>query len=228
MPLFMVKYFFIALVVLCSFTVTAQKTRFTPPDYKKISKAIEKTGSSTFYPRLMERYLAQDTTLSPKDYHLLYYGFSLQPEYAPLAQQPFADSLMTILHKDQITPDQYNTVIKYCNEILKKSPFDMRYLDPLIYVYRMKGNNDLAARLEFKLGRIIETIFSTGDGLTQETAFHLISASHEFDMLRALGFGVNGKQSLKSGQCDFQKVETNDYGIDGIYFNVSALAGKSR
>lgn len=225
----MARFLLIVIVAFCSITAVAQKNSFRPPDYKKIGKAILKQESATFYSDLMVRYKAHDTTLSPYEYHLLYYGYTLQAEYEPYAHQPFADSLMAIVRKNQISPDNYDLVVKYAGKILDKCPFDMRYLDPLIYVYRMQGKNDLAAMLEFKLGRIIETIFTTGDGLTEKTAFHVISVSHEYDLLRALGFGYAGEQSLTRGQCDFLKVETNDYGINGMYFNVSALlraAGK--
>jgi hypothetical protein len=219
----MTRFFISAAILLFSFTVIAQENTFSPPNYKKIGKAISKANSATFYPKLMERYQAHDTTLSPSEYHLLYYGYSLQPEYAPYAQQPFADSLLTIIRKDIISPAQYDLVLRYGNAILEKSPFDMRYLDPMIYVYQMQGNNEVAEKLEFKLGRIFETIFTSGDGLTEKTAFHVISVSHEYDLLRALGFGFGGQQSLTNGQCDFLKVEANEYGIDGMYFNVSVM-----
>ncbi|MFH1119946.1 MAG: DUF4919 domain-containing protein [Bacteroidota bacterium] len=219
----MVRYVFTVIAAFCICSAAAQKSDFTPPHYKKIGKAILKKESPTYYPDLMVRYKAHDTTLSPYEYHLLYFGYALQADYEPYAHQPFADSLMAIVRKTRISPDDYDLVIKYTGRILDKNPFDMRYLDPLIYVYRMQGKNDLATSLEFKLGRIIETIFTTGDGLTEKTAFHVISVSHEYDLLRALGFGYAGEQSLSRGQCDFLKVETNDFGINGMYFNVSAL-----
>ncbi len=211
------------IIIFFSCATTAQKNSFSVPDYKKIGKAISKADSPTFYPRLMQRYQAHDTTLSPSEYHLLYYGYSLQPEYAPYAHQPITDSLMVILREDMISPSQYNLVLKYGYAILDKNPFDMRYLDPMIYICQMQGNKELAAKLEFKLGRIIETIFTSGDGLTEKTAFHVISVSHEYDLLRALGFGFGGQQSLTQGNSDFLKVESNDYGIKGMYFNISAL-----
>ena len=220
----MARYFISAMIVMLTLSVSAQKNKFTPPEYKKISKAIDRANAPTSYHTLMERYRMHDTTLSPKEYHLLYYGYSLQPEYTASSGSPMADSLMSILRQDQVRPGQYALVITYCNAILEDSPFEMRFLDPLIYVSRMQGNNDLAARLEFKLGRIIETIFTSGDGLTEATAFHIISVSHETDMLRALGFGFSGGQRVTNGQLDFLKVEPNDYGITGMYFNTSALA----
>lgn len=219
----MTRYILSAILIFFSCTSIAQKASFASPDYKKIGKAISRADIPTFYPKLMERYQAHDTTLSPAEYHLLYYGFSLQPEYAPYARQPFADSLMTIIRKDMINPAQYDLVLEYGYAILEKSPFDMRYLDPMIYVYQMQDNKEMAEKLEFKLGRIIETIFSSGDGLTEKTAFHVISISHEYDLLRALGFGFGGQQSLTDGKCDFLKVEANDYGINGMYFDVSAF-----
>ncbi len=219
----MKRYFIGVMIIISSLTLVAQKTTFITPDYKKIKKALSVKDSPTFYPKLMERYKAHDTTLSPADYHLLYYGYSLQQEYAPYAHQPFADSLMAIVRKERISPDQYNLILKYGTAVLDKSPFDMRYLDPMIYVLQMQGNNEMVEKLEFKLGRIIETIFNSGDGLTEKSAFHVISVSHEYDLIRALGFGFGGEQSLTKGECDFLKVETNDYGINGMYFNVSAL-----
>lgn len=224
----MVRYILSVLIVICSFTLSAQKNKFTPPDYKKISKVLAKGSSGELYQNLMKRYQSHDTTLSPGDYHLLYYGFILQPEYSPSAHLSLTDSLLAIMSKKQIGPDQYKLVIKYAGAILDKNPFDMRYLDPLIYAYRMQGKNDLATMLEFKLGRILETIFTTGDGLTEESAFHVISVTHEYDMLRALGFGFAGVQGIRQGQYDYVKVEKNDFGIQGMYFNVSALtrAGK--
>lgn len=222
----MTRYFIGAILVFCTFSVSAQKPAFNQPNYKKISKAISKERASTFYPRLMERFLASDTTLSPDEYHLLYYGYSLQPEYLPNTPPASADSLMSLIRKEQLAPEQFELVIKYANASLEKNPFDMRYLDPLIYVYRMQGNNSMADKLEFKLGRIIETLFSTGDGLTKETAFHVISAAHEQDLLRALGFGNAGGQSLTIGEYEFLKVEANDYGIEGMYFNISAMQKK--
>ena len=218
----MLRYITGVLLVACTLGSYAQKTQFAAPDYKKISKSIEKKGASTSYQTLMERYKAHDTTLSPKEYHLLYYGFPLQTEYNPSVSQPLADSLMLFMQKDQKTSIEYNGIIRLAHAILEKNPFEMRYLDPLIFAYRMQGKNELATKLEFQLGRIAETIFSSGDGLTENTAFYVISPTHAYDMLRALGFGYKGGQSIKKGACEFIKVESNDFGIEGMFFKTAS------
>ena len=204
-------------------SAVAQQNNFTPPQYKKIRKAIEKKGSGSYYPGLMQRLQTNDTTLTVQDYHLLYYGYALQPGYAPYATHPLADSLMSILRKEEVTGQDYEAIIRHGSALLLENPFEIRFLDPLIYAHRMKGNQEMAARLEFRFGRIIETIFGSGDGLTRKTAFHVISVSHEYDMLRALGFGFGGQQQLIDGKYDYLKVRKNDYGIEGMYFDVSVL-----
>lgn len=218
----MLRYLTVVLMAACTLGSYAQKTQFAAPDYKKISKSIVKKGSSTSYQTLMERYKAHDTTLSPKEYYLLYYGFPLQTEFNPGVSQPLADSLMLFMQKDQKTNTEYSEIIRLAQAILEKNPFEMRYLDPLIFAYRMQGKNELATKLEFQLGRIAETIFSSGDGLTENTAFYIIAPDHAYDMLRALGFGYTGGQSIKKGTCGFIKVKSNDFGIEGMYFKTAS------
>ncbi|MBW6491660.1 MAG: DUF4919 domain-containing protein [Lentimicrobium sp.] len=200
--------------------IQAQKSQFNPPDFKKIGKTINKTGKPLNYQNLLQRLNQNDTLLSLREYHLLYYGYALQPGFNPQVNHPLADSLMLILHKDLLNESDYQHIIGLASDLIFHSPFEISFLDPLILSYRMLGNEDMAARLEFRFGRIIETIFSSGDGLTQETAFHVVSVNHESDMLRALGFSYGG-QRIKSGDgTDYLKVAKNDFGINGLFFRI--------
>ena len=205
-------------------SVSAQKNRFIRPDYKKISKTIQRPDSPLNYTLLMDRYRANDTTLTREEYHLLYYGFSLQPDFRPDKQDVYSDSLLKLMKLPDLKAEQYDVMLRLANKALEANPFDMRYLDPAIYAYRMKGNHDLALKLEFRLGRIVETIFNSGDGFTEKTAFHVIAISHEYDLLRALGFRYGGQQRLSKTGIDYLKVEPNSYGIEGMFFSLKAMS----
>jgi hypothetical protein len=211
------------IIVLSLSSVYAQKKSFSAPDYKKISKAISKKGSSAYYPVLMERLKANDTTLSPREYHLLYYGYVLQPGYAPEKVKYAQDSLLALMNREVLEESEYNRIIELASSTLNEYPFEISILDPLIYALRMEGKNELAAKLEFRFGRIIETIFNSGNGLTKETAFHVVSISHQKDMLRALGFGFGGQRALVDAKISYLKVAKNDFGIEGMFFDVSAI-----
>lgn len=218
------KRVLVSIIILLSITgVNAQKNSFSAPDYQKIGKAIAKQKSSAYYPVLMERLIANDTTLTPREYHLLYYGYALQPGYRSDMVKPFQDSLLAVMNREVLDKSDYKHIIDMASSVLKEYPFEIGILDPLIYALRMEGKNDLAAKLEFRFGRIVETIFNSGDGLTKETAFHVVSIAHQKDILRALGFGFGGQQMMAGSKISYLKVAKNDFGIDGMYFNVSAI-----
>lgn len=212
--------------IILAFSAIAREPGFTPPNYKKIRKSIEKQGSKTWYPTLMNRLQQNDTTLTPGEYHLLYYGYTLRQGYQPYAEYPLADSLKNILKKEELTEEDYRAIIRFGTGLLAENPFEITLLDPLIYAYWMTGNGETASKLEFRFGRLLETIFSSGDGLTKNTAFHVITVAHEYDMLRALGFIYGGQQQLVEGKYDHLKVAKNDFGIEGFFFDISTFFGK--
>jgi hypothetical protein len=73
------------------------------------------------------------------------------------------------------------------------------------------------------LDHVIETILSTGDGKTEETAWHVVSVEHEYDILKMLGFRFGGEQTLTNKGCDYLKVEQNKHDIKGFYFDVNKI-----
>ena len=202
----------------------AQKVRFSVPDYKKIEKTLHKKPES--YPILLDRLNANDTTLSLSDYHFLYYGYILQPGYSNSQYKALSDSLQQLIQKETQDETEFSLIAQTGSRLLKTNPFELGSLDQIIYAYRMLGNNAMAEKLEIRFGRIIETIFNSGDGLSKEKAFYVISMSNAKDMLRALGFGYAGQQMSVGPNLYYYKVDKNDFGIEGMYFYVPAKRTK--
>lgn len=205
-------------LIFCFSGAIAQKTKFNTPDYIKIEKSIRKKPET--YNTLLQRLNINDTLLSPKEYNLLYYGYQHQTLHTPNQHITLSDSLLKLIEKENPTDADYRNLIETGNQILKENPFELSFLDRLIYANRMLGDNKMAEKLEFRLGRIIETIFNSGDGLSKETAFHVISLSNASDMLRALGFGSTGQHMSIGPNLHFFKVDKNDFGIEGMYFYI--------
>lgn len=202
----------------------AQKPNFNVPDYNKIEKSIRKKPET--YNTLLKRLNDNDTLLTPKEYHFLYYGYQLQALNIPRQKNELSDSLSKMVQKENPTEADYRNFIETGNRMLNEDPFELSFLDRLIYANRMLENNKMAERLEFRLGRIIETIFNSGDGLSKETAFHVISLSNASDMLRALGFGFDGQKMTVGPNLHYYKVVKNDFGIEGMYFYVPVRIAK--
>lgn len=209
-------------IILC-FSLTAQKSKFEKPDYKRIKSEISNINSKLYYPVLFERYTRHDTTLEETDYHFLYYGYLFQPSFSPYGNSVYSDSLKKVYNKDTLSASDVDTLIKYEQLVLKDAPFDLRDLNTLAYGYEQKGDVESAKLVIFAMDKLINTILSTGDGIMEKTAWHVISVSHEYDILNILGYKFGGQQTLTGKGCDYLTVQENSNGIKGFYFDVNKI-----
>lgn len=219
----MKKRIILITLLISAVNLYSQNFDYKKPDYTQIEKIIQDEYSEFYYPKLMERYRNSDTTLTIQDYRILYYGFMFQDAYSPYGTSDYVDSVRQVFSKDSLQPDDFKTVIRFQKKILEEHPFNLRDLNTLTFAYYQIGDTISTALIYFKLDKIIEAILSTGDGETEYSGWHVISVSHEYDLLNILGFEFGGMQTLTNNQCDFLKVNDNEYGIQGLYFDVGML-----
>jgi len=218
----------IPIILLFTLAGLSQEKNFREPDYQKIKQQVNNKDSEFFYPKLFERYQGNDTTLQHKHYRMLYYGYPFQPGYQPSRSSPYSDSLRTIYQKDSLKKADFDKIIEYEQRLLEKDPFSLRDLNTLAYAYAQKNEKQKTTRLDYKINLLIETILSTGDGLKEESAWHVTEPSHEQDILNVLGFQPAGEESMRGGGFDYIRVKENRYDIDGFYFNVSQVIKKQQ
>lgn len=218
----MKKTLFILLIIFYG-SIAFGQAKFNVPDLKKINKSLSGKNAGQ-YGRLTNRMQANDTTLTLNDYRLLYYGASLQPAYAALKDNLYRpalqDSLFSVFSRAQSGAADFREVKALANKILDEFPFDIKTLDISSHASRRLNDDATAAKIEVRIGRILETIFNTGDGLTQKTAFYIISAANEADMIRALGFTPTSPIPQSTGLFHFRQVKENQYGVQGFYFQI--------
>jgi len=190
------------------------------PDYKKIGKEISKESSDYYYPKLMEKFKNADTTMTLEEKRHLYYGYTFQEQYAPYEDPDYVDSLKVVLQKEQHGPADLNKIVVFSDSILSENPFDLSILS--YQLYALEGLKDLIL-FDKKMAQatiIIDALLSSGDGRTQKTAFYVIETSHEYELLGILGLQFGGQQSLIE-HYDYLEVAENQFGIEGLYFDVS-------
>lgn len=207
-------------LILITFNLFAQEPGRNTPDIKKISKQLK---DPELYSGLLNRYLANDSSLTIADYHLIYYGFSLQKGYDPNKDTRLRDSLNILFMNTGNGESDYRALQSLTNRILVQLPFDIRSLDPAIYASEMLKDNDQAIKLKIKMGRLIETIFNSGDGLTKESPFYVVSVANIPDMVRALGFEAVSTIPEQSGNLFYFKVKENEFGVTGFYFRIFGI-----
>ena len=70
---------------------------------------------------------------------------------------------------------------------------------------------------------LYSAIASTGDGKSQETAFHVICVSDEYALMRMFGFSPKSQALLekKGRSYDRMDLEENEYGLEALYFDIT-------
>jgi hypothetical protein len=219
----MSRIFCLGFFLLVVIEVFSQNVNYSAPEYEKMRLQVFDNSSPFFYPKLFERYQSGDTSLNIQDFRYLYYGYTFQSKYIPFQTSRYQDKMISYLKKGTLTGKELDEFIKLAELNLKDLPFDIRTLNILAYSYKQKNDSLNYAIADFKKSRIIQAIQSSGNGLTEKSAFHIIDRSHEYDFLNESGLHFVGSNDLSSGLCEYLIVEANELNIQGYYFNVSRI-----
>jgi len=203
----------------------AQPLEFENPDYEEIKKEIHDSTSALYYPAIMARMLALDTTLTINDYRHLYYGYIFQPQYKPYWTSDDEKKLLKYYRSEKIEEKDYDDIQQLANHSINEFPFDLRQLNYLAYIYHLKGDEAMAKKISYRFHAIVEAILSTGDGRKCETGFHVINVGHEYVILTMFELQVK-MQSLVGG-CDYIGLVKDERNIEGLFFNISKLKEKN-
>ena len=211
----------ILLILLFVVNLSSFAQKGKKPNYKKIEKEIKKKKSDFYYPKIWKKFMDADPDMSLDEKRYLYYGHIFQPSYSAYGHgSKFSDSLRTLIQIDSIDDQLLNLIVSIADSVIEADAFDLRARNYQLYALEELGNElDYAKKLT-QIRIIIHAILSSGDGISQKTAFYVFNISHEYFMLGVLGYDFGGSQSL-IGQCDYLKVEKNEDEIEGIYFDIS-------
>jgi uncharacterized protein YegJ (DUF2314 family) len=134
--------------------------------------------------------------------------------------------MLEFYRADDIKAKDYDKIISLAEETLTEFPFELRSMNFMAYVYHLKGNEAMAKKISFRVGKIFEAIMSTGDGRTCESSWHVISTTHEYVALNM--FRLNSTSQALIGQnCDYLTLEKNEHNVEGLYFNIEQLFSKN-
>lgn len=200
--------------------IYSQETKIEAPDYKKIESQIKQKTSEFYYSKLVDKFNAADTTMTLEEKRHLYYGFIFQKNYSPYSSSKHSEKLRTLIDKEKLSNEDYEEIIKLSDLILYDNPFDLRTLNYKSYCLKQLNKETELEKVIVKMNIIMTALMSSGDGISKETAFYVITTSNEYDLLNMLGFSFGGEQSLIE-HYDYLKLDENQYNIPGFYFDVS-------
>lgn len=214
------KKLYVLAFLIAFLTGFSQNNEFTKPDYKSIEKQIKNKKSEFYYPELLKKFNASDSTMTLEQRRHLYYGYTFQKEYSPYSRSDKTDTLRTVMSKGRHNEEDLKKISTLCDEMLKENIFDLRAFNYKLYACQELRDEPEFIKNVTKMKIIIDALVSSGDGLSKETAFYVITTSHEYDLLSIIGLNFGGKQSLIE-HYDYLEVAENAHNIKGMYFDVS-------
>ncbi len=192
----------VLLLTLTAVNMSARYKQLPPekPDLAAIEDSVLNPASRFYFPRLQERFEANDTVMTPKEYRYFYLGYMFQEDYDPYRMSQFNDSTEAILKKGgNITTKDAEAIIHYTEKALRDNPLDLRQMSFLIHFLRQKGKTLRAKFWEYRLANLLGAIMSTGSGLDQENAWYVVYPMHEYDLLQYLGYQTTDAQYPRDG-----------------------------
>jgi hypothetical protein len=235
----MKKLLLVIIAVLCGVASTyAQDDFFTPPDFRQIERNIQNSSSSFYYPRLMARFLAGDSTITIEEGRHLYFGYVYQPTYAPTDTSQYNRLLANVLSKRTLTNQDFNSILEYSEALLRQDPFNLRALNAKLLVHAQRDNVEEYMRIAWQRRIVQDAIVSTGDGMSERTPFFVIKAAHQYDILPFLGFQFGGEDRIVRRRMidvlsfrnqrivNFLSVAQNRFGIERLYFDVTPAVSR--
>ena len=214
------------LLVAAGVCLGAAQAQQAPDDEDIFTRTIDRE-SPYYYPSLMMRYTAGDTTLTAADYYYLYYGYAFAEGYRPLLPIKAEDEMLMVLERinqDSIRYEDMEAVIRCAEEVMQRDPFSPRNLNFLIYAYGTIGDT-LNERINYdRLNKVLATITASGTGRTEKSPMHVLRFEHAADWLSAEGKAVL-KRLVVSRTTEYITV-ADEYGrpeSKGYYFDFSRV-----
>ncbi len=204
-----------------------RKITVEKPDLELIRRQTLDPASKMYFPRLMEKYNRNDTTMTNEEYRNFYLGYMFQEDYDPYRTSPYSGLTDELRMKTSHSKEEIDTIRKYAELSLRDNPFDLRQMSFLVHVLKEK-RKDMSAKIwEYRLEHLLGAIKSTGTGEDVDNAWYVIYPMHEYDMVQLLGYEAVDAEFIEPGYDHLlvrPEEETarrlRDKAASGFYFNL--------
>ena len=198
---------------------------FVKPDYEQIKLNTENKESDFYYAKLWDKFQQGDSTMTIDESRHLYYGHVFNENYSPYSSAYDSKRVNAILNKDEPTTKEWEELVSLLNTSLSAEPFNCRHLYYQTFAYDALKKPADAEKNITKIQCVVSALTSTGDGLTKETAIHVIAVPSEYDYLFLNNLSMN-RQALVNGGYDVLYLNPNEDGLEEMWFDVNQSLNK--
>lgn len=207
---------------LCVSTLTCTYgQKISNVNFDFIKTKVTDSTSTLFYPLLVERFINADTTLTEKEYDLIYFGNIYSENYKPYSTSEAEEKFLELYYQEK-----YADAIPFGEQVLKENPVNLKVSFKMLVCHNVLGDKIKAKHYARRYFPLLGCIYNSGDGKDIQTAFVVLKVADEYEILADLG--LNSKGQALVGDTDVltidkrkQKVKKGDKKIESLYFNVS-------
>ncbi|MGG5209215.1 DUF4919 domain-containing protein [Chryseobacterium sp. MIQD13] len=208
------KYHFFLLLVLFSIFGFSQKSKI---DLKNIEKSLKNPDSPYNYEKLIFKYKGYPKSLDSIEAQYLYYGRNFRNDKVSTLDEGFKGLA------DVFKQGNFEECIKLGKILYDKDPTNLDVLLILLRAYdsQKDGNNFMHHLNQFR--SLTEGIKSSGDGISEKTAYLVNSVGDEYILLNILNIGkdyVRGSRTAKDGMFDIWEKDGHKLYIKIIYLDL--------
>lgn len=227
------RYYITIILTILTLVATAQKKEklsdklkkgFESVDWDLVNSVVNDPSSEFYYPTIYAKYITGDTTLTLVDYRMLYYGYSYQEPYNPLAEKPLND--IVIQYQTEVfntnSHEELMLLVEKTKKALVNDPFNLKMLNILTYAYsRMKDEYNVIINSR-RMNGVIEAILSSGSGVDRDSAWSVIYRDDIVDLSSVLGGLLKGRMYITTN-VEYFHLNDKIEDVKGFYFDLSPI-----
>ncbi len=204
-------------IMFISFFATAQDDTFDyTKDFDSILQQSKDAASKFFYPKLNGRFQKNDSTLTNQEVLALMIGFTENENYKPYQNVSKEREILRL-----ISDGKYEEALTKSNSLLETNPLNNTALmEKGFALWKLEDEN--FEDTKFKYLKILDAIFSSGDG-SMENAFFVLSPIDGQTIIKYVwqgSIGMMGSGSDENGNfLDILEMEKDGEKMN-IYFNI--------
>ena len=211
----MIEKIFMPFVFLLVFITNIYCQVISNIDFDQVKAKTTDSSSVFYYPKLRSQFENNVDEMNPQMLKLFYYGNVFTKEYNPLGPDHNDEDKMLEYYKKK----DYENSILIGKKILEKDPTDLTYIHRIRLCYYHIHDTLNLTNYTTRYIYLLKTIYNSGDGLSNKTAYVVTRVSDEYQILEHKELEYES-QSLV-GDCDVMTVkQPNDLNIKELYFNV--------
>jgi hypothetical protein len=217
------KFSVILIVALILNGLNSQAQKIRDLDLTLIKSVISVPNSPYEYARLKTRMFERDTTLTPYEFQLLYYGLTFQPEYAPYFPSPLEEKF-----NDLYSSEDFNAAFPLVDSILFNNPVNLRMLLRAAVCARVLGDEKLSESYISMYSGLFNTIVNSGNGWSEDQSMIVVCVNDEYEIMKMWEIGYT-KQALLASKTDCftldkatrKDLKKHEIKTKNMYFDVS-------